>query len=691
VDRSQETLPALDELRLIRQEARHTRSLNMLRRQFDRLQNVRRLYIDDFNVQVLVADIHQEIVERARYLRGESPASALTPEETYELFPDEPPPTHPPPAHQASSSGAFNDEPEAAEIPPEVPRLDPKTWQIAVGLAVFLTVLVLAAFFYLIQTARKINFKDDSVTATAAPQADSGKPKAAAVSAPAAVSGPPPVAMTPTLRLYTDLVPGAVTFDDQPPRDIDGELVLDNLKPGQHSLKVTGPGGMAAFRFEVTGNAAPRAIGAPLVSNALAVLVSVENGHGRLVTNAEHSNILLDGKDAGQVDAKGLVLPDLGKNEHDLRVVQDKDHQRFVLTYTPAPALTAYIKSDPSIGTLVLTAGQDDVDVYIENVLYRRKTAHGQLRVSLHAGKYNIRVHKDGFPDPPPSTVEIKKAEETELQFHLRPAAPELATLQIKGGLPGMLVSIDNDMQVTVGPDGAAQIANVKTGDHTIELRHDEYTPRKFVGTFHAGETTLLSGSDISLEKVTEQSQTAPAPAAGTEAPKTDKAAAPPAKPETSTLAPAGPPLRSEKVLKGGGFVPYGTPKTPGRYTFQAQGRLGGFLKRGKLQWYAGYQDGQNYVLFVLDGKRITAREVRDGKSLEQRRAAFSVDSDEWVQVDLAVKTDSISVRARTTDGAWSDIVAVTSPGRDFTQDRVGVYVPDKDEVAVANFHFTSH
>jgi hypothetical protein len=118
---------------------------------------------------------------------------------------------------------------------------------------------------------------------------------------------------------------------------------------------------------------------------------------------------------------------------------------------------------------------------------------------------------------------------------------------------------------------------------------------------------------------------------------------------------------------------------------------LGGFLKRGKLQWYAGYQDGQNYVLFVLDGKRITAREVRNGKSLEQRRAAFSVDSDEWVQIDLAVMADSISARARTADSAWSDLVAVASPGRDFTQDRVGLYVPEKDEVAVANFHFTSH
>src|ERR1700760_1468944 len=117
---------------MIRQEAHQTRSLDMLRRQFDRLQNIRRLYLDDFNVQVVVADIHEEIVERARYLRGEAPAAPLTTEETYELFPEQ----------RKVEIQTDNERPEAAEIPPDVPRLDPKTWQIALGLAAFLTILV---------------------------------------------------------------------------------------------------------------------------------------------------------------------------------------------------------------------------------------------------------------------------------------------------------------------------------------------------------------------------------------------------------------------------------------------------------------------------------------------------------------------------------------------------------------------
>jgi hypothetical protein len=34
---------------------------------------------------------------------------------------------------------------------------------------------------------------------------------------------------------------------------------------------------------------------------------------------------------------------------------------------------------------------------------------------------------------------------------------------------------------------------------------------------------------------------------------------------------------------------------------------------------------------------------------------------------------------------------SVSSPGRDFTQDQMGVYIPSGDEVSVANFRFTRH
>jgi hypothetical protein len=600
-------------LRQIRLDTRQTTSLDNLKKNFERLQLIRRVHVDDFDLQVMVADVHQEIIERARYLRGDALVPTSVREEPGRLFEREQKPLFP-------EKNSHEEPSQAAEIPPEVPRLDSKSWQLAVGLALFLTLLVLAAFFYLIQTARKLNFKEQETASTAPPQAANGKTAAESVASPA------PVSLTPTLRLYTDLVPGTVSFDDQPPRNLtDGELVLDNLQPGRHSISVAGRSGVAAFHFEVTGKDAPRVIGAPTSSNAMAVLVSLQDGRGHLITSAEHSSVMLDGKPAGEVGAEGLPLEALGKTDHDLQINQDRDRQRFVLTYTPAPVLTVYVKSDPNVGTVVVMAGQDGTDVYIDNLLYRRKTDHGQLRIPLKVGSYQIRVHKAGFVDPPPIPVQVKKSEETPAQFALQPA-------------PDLLRAADGSLANGAAPDKAAE--------------------NKLPATPPPAETP------------------APAPVS------------PAAEAPNLTEASDGIPVQGEHVRRGGGFVSYHVPKVPGRYSFQAHGKVGGILKHGKLQWYAGYQDSENYVLFSLDGKHANIREVRNGKSIEWNRVPFSVDSNNWVQVDLAVKANAVSARAKTSSGAWSDLGSVSSPGRDFTQDKVGFYIPTNDEVAIANFRF---
>jgi hypothetical protein len=59
--------------------------------------------------------------------------------------------------------------------------------------------------------------------------------------------------------------------------------------------------------------------------------------------------------------------------------------------------------------------------------------------------------------------------------------------------------------------------------------------------------------------------------------------------------------------------------------------------------------------------------------------------------VDMSVKPGSITARVRTPETDWSDLGTVTSGGRDFTQDRVGFYIPGNDEVAIADFRYSSH
>jgi hypothetical protein len=66
------------------------------------------------------------------------------------------------------------------------------------------------------------------------------------------------------------------------------------------------------------------------------------------------------------------------------------------------------------------------------------------------------------------------------------------------------------------------------------------------------------------------------------------------------------------------------------------------------------------------------------------------VDSASWVQVDLTVKPGAVSSRIKTAGEGWTDLGSVASIGRDFTQDKVGFYIPPNDEVAVSNFKFAS-
>jgi hypothetical protein len=646
-------------------EARTSNSLDDLRHYFERVQILRRSNPDDFDLQLFVAEVQERIIDRGRRLREEPASALLNAQPVAEPTPDAVRPTDENPDYVSNP-------------PPGVERIDPKTWQRAVYLALFFTIILGAAFFYLVQTARHLNFgeSDGTVQKPANPQTtDAGKKTATQNT----TEQHPPIPNKPTLRLYTDLVPATVSIDGKDPQELkDGELQLDTLQPGRHSINVVGRNGESAFSFDVAEKSVPRVVGLPSANNAMAVLVSTQDGKARLMTNADQAEILLDGKSAGTASSDGLTLDNLGTTDHDLQVTEGKDRQRFVLTYTPAPALTAYIKSDPNAGTAVIVVGEDGADVLINDQLYRRKTDRGQVRVpNLKVGAYTVRIHKQGFFDPAPQTINVKKAEETRVEFRLQPV-PEIATLQIRGAQQGTMIYLDRDLAAAISADGSATISNVKPGEHTIELRREQAITKRFQRSFQTGDVITLSGPDVMLDKIIVENKPVPQP------PSNANPESSPAADNTSMQ------IDGEQVRKGGGFVPYHTTKVPGHYSFAAQVRKGGgFLKHGKLQWYAGYQDSKNYVLFSVDGKRAVIRDVQDGKGTE-RKVSLDADPEEWLQVEMSVKGNSISARVKSVGGGWNDLGPV-SDSRDLTQGKVGFLIPGNDEIAIANFRFSAH
>ena len=69
-------------------------------------------------------------------------------------------------------------------------------------------------------------------------------------------------------------------------------------------------------------------------------------------------------------------------------VGEGKDQRNMKESFGPAPMLTAFLKSDLNIGTLIVSPVRTDVRVFVNEKEYRRKTQRGQVRIPA-IGKVN--------------------------------------------------------------------------------------------------------------------------------------------------------------------------------------------------------------------------------------------------------------------------------------------------------------
>jgi serine/threonine-protein kinase len=79
----------------------------------------------------------------------------------------------------------------------------------------------------------------------------------------------------PVVKLSSDTGTGKVSFDDQPPGNLESsQWTLDQITPGEHKLKFDGPQGSASFSFATEAGAVPVVRGPITAKGVLAVVVS---------------------------------------------------------------------------------------------------------------------------------------------------------------------------------------------------------------------------------------------------------------------------------------------------------------------------------------------------------------------------------------------------------------------------------
>ncbi len=532
-----------------------------------------------------------------------------------------------------------------------------------------------------------------------------------------------------TVRIFTDLPSGRVLMDGNPAPDLqDGQLVMDRVKNGKHALQVIGPNGDASFTFDLVAGKAPTITGPVAANNLLAVFVSSFSNGARVVTNSAPIKLSLNGQPQGEVGPQGLDLKNVPAGDQQLTVGEGQDEKKMVVTFGSMPTLTAFLKSDINSGTLVISTGEDEVTVFLNGKEYRRKTRRGQIRIPL-LGPVKVKVAKEGFQPEAEQSADVKKGEEARLAFKLRPL-PQVASLQVHGAAPGTQVVLDDQIVGRAAADGSLSVANLNPGDRVIELRREGFVTKRLTRRLRAGETLVLNPGDVTLAaaagtihlvltpseaQVTyrrpEETQSHAARDASLKLEpgvylftarasgyleRTERVPVVAGETRNVELALAKekvePPRPKPAVVAGttdfggwanreGVYIRKG-----GNRVVVRTGALNGsitfnarLLKSGRL-----FRAGK-LRFFIDDGEKVTQFEI-DKKHFSKDSSGDDDPEGRTVAVRIDIQTDGIMPKFRSGD-QWVTLGA--QPGKTITDGKFGFVIPGSDEIAISNFHFS--
>lgn len=548
-----------------------------------------------------------------------------------------------------------------------------------------------------------------------------------------------------SVRLYTDFTAGKVTFDGAPYGDLqDGQLILDRIAAGKHTIKVTSQANEAQFEFEAQPGRQPVISGPVTAKNTLAILVANAGQQTKVHTSVPTLKLSIDGNPAGDATPAGLDVANLQPGDREFSVEDGSSKRNLLVSVSAQPTLTAYLKLDINAGSLLIsTPGEDDVAAFLNDRPARVKSKGGQMRLpGIPVGTYTVRVAKDGYTPDPPQKVVIAKGQEARVEFKLK-TVPRLSSLRIRGAALGTQVYLDDKAIGAIPASGQMDYPNVPPGEHIVELRRDRMAPKRNPRQFRAGETIELSGADVTLSaaggtlklNVTPASaqvtikgpnDAAPRPVSGTtltlgEGTYQITAKAPNYADRTQTVVIASGdnktidiPLTEQKQAskkqdtpthrsgtmsdwddpgqwvpeggwykrKGGGLVTYGITPTQGTFSFNIS-RIDG----RRLQWAVDIKDARNYVHFQLERKNFIRREIINGRDQNELKVEHKLPDVKNYSVQIEI-TPTV-VKTFLLDGSeWRTIDSWSTSSRNLTTGKFGLLIPGGDIFGLTNFRF---
>ena len=221
-----------------------------------------------------------------------------------------------------------------------------------------------------------------------------------------------------------------------------GQWALENITPGQHTLRVSGPQGKLNLSFE-SGSGAQLKLNRPTVSRDLhAIVVGSSREHTKVFSSFFPAKLSLDGQPERDIGADGVDFPAMSPGAHRLALRQGEDQHTLEMVMGTVPTLSVFLASDLNVASLLVVTGEDKAQVFVNGKPYNRQTKFGQLLIAnLLPKKYVVRVAKSGFQDVAEESVTLKKGQQSQLAFKLLPF-PKVAGISVQGGMPGTEVLV---------------------------------------------------------------------------------------------------------------------------------------------------------------------------------------------------------------------------------------------------------
>lgn len=159
---------------------------------------------------------------------------------------------------------------------------------------------------------------------------------------------------------------------------------------------------------------------------------------------------------------------------------------------SPAPpafwaSFSASAAATNNLGALFVKAGQPGVDISINNRVYGRTNAKGELTVPLlESGNYFLGVQKPGFQGLT-QQITIEPQKQTQLSVQLVQPVIAGSSGVIEGAPPGAEVRLDGKLLGTTAADGTFVLTPIP-GEHTVLVTKEGFLPQETKELFAPGK-----------------------------------------------------------------------------------------------------------------------------------------------------------------------------------------------------------